>query len=404
MKLKPYISGLFFLFITFVFSQSEEKKPSIILHTIDSVFVSGTFQTLDFSTSLKLTPTLYISNSFGTTVVEAQRIQKYLFYKIPNNITTKRGLVTWTLIYKKRTLKTGKLKIISDVIVSKIETYVGPPSIEAGGRDFAMSVMIPTDTLDNPVMDNTKVIFKNQFLSRIDTVQLSINNLLSYRNIYSPDKTGRFLISSKCFTKESTEHTLNVWASLPTNFLVFSESNHHFADGNQICKISTSVIKDAYGNIISDGTSVNFIIEDKNGDFLKANGNTINGIATTKLVHPDHQQNWKIKAYVYGMAESNSIKLNFNQVIHTFKVQFTHHNRTIIVGPLQSFMNQMIPDGLRVELDILKHDKTHKYMIGTSKKGYVSFYLDPENYKNETYTFKITTAGVDNIYKNKQVW
>lgn len=404
MKIKNYILIIIGFCYQLLFSQHKTENSSLVLYTTDTIFVAGKFTSLDFSTTNTFTPELYITNSFGSTVLKPMRIKKYLFYKIPNNIKNKRGRINWTLIHDKKSLKHGIIDIISDTIVKKIETYVGPPSVQAGGRDFAMSVMIPVDTLDNPVMDNSKIIFKNQFLTQEDTTLLYIKNLISHHNIYSTLKTGRFLISSNCYNRQSTEHTLNVWASLPTNFKISATSNHMYADGNQICTINTSILKDDYGNIVTDGTAVNIIVEDKNGDILSANGNTINGVAITKFVHPDHEQSWKIKAYVYGMAESNVISLFFKQVIQDFDVSFTEHNREITVGPLKSFMNQMIPDGLRVELDIRKEDKSHKYMIGTSRGGYVTFYLDPENYKNETYNFKITTAEVSKIFKNKRVW
>ncbi|MFC2109049.1 hypothetical protein ACFLSU_00625 [Bacteroidota bacterium] len=404
MKLKNYIFILLVFCNELSVGQTKPEASSLVLQTTDTVFIAGTFTSLNFSTSNKFTPTLYITNSFGSTVVEPIRVQKYLFYSIPNNIANKRGRINWSLVYNKKNLLSGKIDIISDKIISKIETYVGPPSVQAGGRDFAMSVMIPLDTLDNPVMDHSKVNFKKQFLTKEDTTLLFVKDLLCHKNIYSPLKTGRFLISSNCNNRQSTEHTLNVWASLPSNFLISAKSNHTYADGNQICQIETSIIKDNYGNIVTDGTAVGIVIEDKNGNILSANGNTINGATTVKFVHPDHEQTWKIKGYVYGMAESNEISLSFKQVITDYEVKFTENNRKITVGPLISFMEQMIPDGLRVELKITQQDKTHKYLVETSKGGYVSFFLDPENYKNEIYDFKITTAEVIKIFKNKSVW
>lgn len=404
MKLKIYIFGLFLFFVQFAFSQTAKEKPAYILDTKDTIFVAGTFKSLNFSTQETQIPSLYITNSFGSTLVKAQKVQQYVFYVIPNNISNKRGLVTWSLLENKNTILSGKIHIISDTIVPKIETYVGPPTIQAGGRDFAMSVIIPTDTLDNPVMDHSKIQFKKQFLTEIDTTELTVKNLLAYQKIFSTNTVGRYLLSSNCYHKESTEQTLDVWAALPTDFTIASESNHNYADGNQICKIKSSVITDAYGNIVSDGTSVSFLIRDSNGDILNANGNTINGVATAKLVHPDHQQKWTIKSYVYGMAESNTIELNFEQVIHQFNVEFSKHNREITIGPLKSFMQQMIPDGLRVELEVKAKDKTYKHIVTTSKKGYASFVLDSENYKNETYDFIITTAGISKTFKNKRIW
>ena len=404
MKARYTLFLLLFLSCAYLQAQRDAPTTKLTLHSKDTVFVAGSFQSLDFSTSYTFTPSLYLTNSFGTTIVAPKRIQKFLFYSIPKNISNKRGLVNWSLIHNKNELLKGKLNIISDTIVSKVETYVGPPSIQAGGRDFSMSVMIPTDTLDNPVMDGSKVIFKKQFLAKEDSTQLAIEDLYCYRNIYSPQKTGRFLVSSHCFNKQSTEHTLNVWASLPTDFNISSHSNHMYADGNQICTITSSIIRDAYGNLVSDGTAVEFIVKDKQGNILSANGNTISGVATAKLVHPDHEQTWNIKGYVHGMAESTPITLSFKQAITDFEVNFTEHNREITIGPLKSFMHQMIPDGLRVELDIRKQDKSHKYMVHTSKDGYVTFFLDPDNYKNEIYNFKIDAAGITKIYKNKRVW
>ncbi|WP_139957317.1 hypothetical protein [Flavicella sediminum] len=404
MNIKSYILILFGLCYQLAISQNTQDQKSLVLQTTDTVFVAGTFVSLNFTNSENFTPSLYLTNSFGTTIIDPTRVQKYLFYTIPTNIANKRGRVNWSLIHNKKVIQQGKVDIISDDIVSKIETYVGPPSVQAGGIDFAMSVMIPIDTLDNPVMDNSKVTFKKQFLAKEDTVQLVVKDLLSYETIYSPLKTGRFLISSKCNNKQSTEHTLNVWASLPSNFTITAESNHNYADGNQICTLKTSVIKDAFGNLVTDGTAVSIIIEDKNGDILSANCNTINGVGQTKFVHPDHEQQWKIKAFVYGMAESTPITLSFQQVITDFDVVFSENNREITVGPLRSFMEQMIPDGLRVELEIGEEGATHKYMISTSNDGYVKFILDPENYKNQIYNFKITTAEISKIFKNKSVW
>lgn len=404
MTTQHYISILFFMSCFLLTGQNNTAIPKIELYTNDTVFVAGTLHNLNFSTNSKFTPILYVSNSYGTTILEPKRFQEFLNYKIPKNISNKRGQLNWALVLHKKKLLTGKIAIVSDTIVEKVETYVGPPSIEAGGRDFSMSVMIPTDTLDNPIMDGSKVTFKKQFLSREDSTKIKIENLYCYREIYSPKKTGRFLISSVCYNKQSTEHTLNVWASLPTNFIISAHNNHMYADGNQISTITTSIIKDAYGNIVSDGTAVDLVIKDKTGNILSANGNTIHGVAIAKLVHPDHAQTWNIKAYVYGMAESKPIILKFKQAIKDYEVEFSEHNREITVGPLKSFMHQMIPDGLRIELDIKKEDRSHKYMVHTSKNGYATFYLDPQNYKNETYDFKIEAAGITKIFKNKRVW
>jgi len=400
-----YIYLLFFILSIQCFASIPVRNTdSIKLITTDTAFVSGILKTFHFTTNTTLKPLLYCSNSYGTTITEPSKIDKHLFYNVPKNIANKRGLVTWSLVVASKTLLTGNFKIIADTNVSKIETYIGPPTIQAGGRDFSMSVIVPTDSLDNPVMDDSKVQFKKQFLNYKDSIELTVSNLMTYAKIYSTTKTGRFLIASECFQTNSKEHTLDVLPSLPVSFNIYEKRNHSFADGNQITLLSTSIIKDAYKNIVSDGTYVSFITENKYGSILVSPGLTISGIATAKLLHPDHEEKWKIKAYISGMAESNMLLLNYLQVVKNYAVAFSNNNQTITIGPFKSFMQQLIPDGLQVKLTIYSDGKLYKTYSDTSKKGFVIFNLDPALFTNKILTIKTTSAEISKTFENIKIW
>ncbi|NNE15185.1 MAG: hypothetical protein HKN51_09430, partial [Saprospiraceae bacterium] len=286
----------------------------------------------------------------------------------------------------------------------KIETYIGPPSIEAGGSDYTMLVVIPTDSLDNPITNNTLVSAKYQFLETQEEKDIFTKNLIAYKKIYSQNESGRMLVSSECLNFNSKEFTINIGASIPTNFTISDKRSHDHADGNQITSFLTSVIKDKHGNMVSDGTYVNFFITNKNGNILKTSGITIGGIATSQMIHPDHEDVWSVKAYVNGMAESNVLTLNYKQVINDFEVIFTNNNREITIGPLQSFMKQMIPDGLQVKLTIYKDNLPVQTLLNTSFNGFVDFSLKPDVIKNDIYKFSITTAGLEKTFENKKVW
>jgi hypothetical protein len=162
--------------------------------------------------------------------------------------------------------------------------------------------------------------------------------------------------------------------------------------------LKTSQINDEYGNVVEDGTFVEFFITNKNGSILKASGTTIEGMATAKIIHPDRAEQWKVKAYVTGMAESEVINFNFEQLFDDFEVSFSENNRTITVGPLKSFMQQLIPDGFNVELSVYKNQEYIKTLSKQSVSGKVIFKLNPDVFPEDNYTLKINTGGIERSF------
>lgn len=391
------------LLSSFTTMQQNESTIDIKLLTTHTNYEVGNNIVLKFSTSETVKPLLYCSNSYGSTLVSPSFESNQLEYSIPKNITKKTGVVSWKLLQKDVSLS-GIFNINPNSEVATMETYIGPPSIEAGGTDYTMLVVIPTDSLDNPVPTNTLVNAKYQFLDSEENDEIFTKNLIAYKNINSKKESGRMLVFSESLGTNSQEFTINVSSAIPTNFSISAKRPHDYADGNQITTFSTSIIKDKQGNIISDGTFVTFFIKNSKGNILKTTGTTISGTATSKMIHPDYGDNWTIKAYVDGMAESNTITINYKQVIEDFDVTFSEHNREITVGPLQSFMQQMIPDGLQVKLKIYKDNSLLENYTRTSYNGFVNFKLKPAIFENGNYNINIETAGIAKEFKSKKLW
>ena len=326
-----------------------------------------------------------------------------LNYSIPVSISNKIGVVNWKLFHDK-TSQSGKFIINPKQEVAKMETYIGPPSIEAGGTDYTMLVVIPTDSLDNPLTENTLVNAKHQFLATEQNDQIFTKNLIAYRNLFSKKESGRMLVSSESSGTNSKEFTINVFPAIPTDFTISAKRPHEYADGNQITTFSTSVIKDKHNNPVSDGTYVTLFITNNKGNILKTSGTTIKGVATSKMIHPDFEDSWQVKAYIDGMAESNTIILNYKKVITDFNVIFSKNNRVITVGPLQSFMKQVIPDGLQVNLQIYKDNKLIKTYTKTSFVGFANFNLKSSIFNNDSYKLLVKTAGIEKTFNNKILW
>lgn len=391
------------LLSSFAIVQHNDATNPIQLVTTQTDYNVGKPIVLKFTASEGEKPLLYCSNSYGSTLVSATAEEGTLQYIIPENIIKKIGVVNWIVLDKNKSAS-GQFNIIPKAEVATMETYIGPPSIEAGGTDYTMLVVIPTDSLDNPVPTNTKVNTRFQFLASEENDDIFTNNLIAWRNINSKRESGRMLVSSESLGINSKEFTINVWAAIPTDFKISAKRPHGYADGNQVTTFNTSVITDKQNNVVSDGTFVTFFITNDHGNILKTTGTTIEGVAHAKIIHPDFKDNWSIKAYVDGMAESDTITLSYQSVIEDFDVAFTNKNREILVGPLQSFMEQMIPDGLHVKLLIYKDNVLIDTIIKTSFNGYVTFNLKPAVYQNDTYSFSVETAGINKTFNNKKLW
>jgi hypothetical protein len=281
-----------------------------------------------------------------------------------------------------------------------IENYLGPRSILAGGAEFTMMVAVPTDSYDNPKPDETLVVIKHQFLDIVTTETKKTKNFIAWKNIYSSIKSGQILSSTASEKTVTKEIETEVYPNIATDFSIFYSRNHDYADGNQITTITTSVIKDRFGNIVSDGTTVLFNISTKNKTLLKTIGTTINGIAAGQILHPDHADIYSITGYVIGIAKSNAIVLDYKQIISSFNYSFSKSNRQITVGPLYSFMGQLVPDGIKVTVKIFHENKLVNTLLEETSKGIARFNITQDFYKEKQYNFEISTLGVTTKTKN----
>jgi len=386
-----------------VSQKPNNKNNDLILISLEKQFVAGSQITLEFEGKRTNKYQIYFSNSYGSTLVESKLKSNRFSFEIPNYLSNKTGVLNWRIIgTKQRT--SGQINIVPREKPYSLETYIGPPSIEAGGSDYTMLIVIPSDDLDNPLKQNTKVSIQQQFLKSEINNPIFTKNLIGFKYIYSPLKTGRILLSTETLGLNSKEYDVNIMPAIATNFTIYSKRNHEYADGNQITSFSTSVIKDKNKNIISDGNYVYFFIKNKTGNILKTSGTTISGVATAKIIHPDYDDEWEVKAYIIGMAESNTLGIKYKKVVENFEVVFTENNRKIKIGPVKSFMNQIIPDGLQKKISIYKNKKLLNEIIKSSIDGEVFFELNSSIYKNGDYDLEVSTAKISKMFQSIKLW
>jgi hypothetical protein len=379
------------------------KEHNIHLSSTNKVFVAGNDVKLTFSSSSKTNePKLFLVHSYGKTILDGKNKDGKITFQIPAVFAKKTGTVSWFLIDNEKTILNGTFEIVpNDRTKTQIENYLGPRSILAGEKEFMMMVSIPTDGFDNPKLENTTVLIKHQSLGKITTVSKGTEDFVAWKNIYSATKSGQILTSTSCDMTISREIETEVYPNIATDFLIFYSRNHDYADGNQVTSFTTSIIKDAYNNTVSDGTMVVFHIATKNNMFLKTFGTTINGIAVGQILHPDHRDNYAVKGYITGIAKSNILHIDYKPILSDFKYSFSNHNRKLTIGPLNSFMGQLVPDGIKVVLKIFHENLLISTLQEDSSKGIANFYIPSDFYKEKSYHFEIQTLGITKKTKTK---
>lgn len=390
-KLTLYIIFSLFLVLNCKAQQNKEKMQ---LLNFQKEYVAYQKISLVFNKTSDNIPNIYISNSYGNIIITPNINTQNITYNIPEHISQKSGWVFWQLTNKQQNTE-GEFYIHPIKNAKKIETYLGPPSIEAGNIEHAMLVTIPLDKYNNPMPKNTAVLVKENHLNNRKSDTVYFDGMIAHKLINSKPKSGRTFVSSECLNKTSKEYTLEITPSSPIGFNIYFKRSHDYADGNQITKFHTTIIKDKYNNIVSDGTFVTFRIKNSNGVYLQTYGTTINGVATAQMIHPDYEDKWNVTAFIDGFSESNSIILKYKRVIKDYHIKYNNKNKTISLGPFKSFMNQTLPDGLIVKLELFENGNSFQKMNTQTENGYVIFELESFIKNNKNYTINIEAAKIN---------
>lgn len=396
---------LIYLLIIIVFhiSCSNKQEEAVIVKNLKSnllneksIYEADETIVLKFQIDGEAKIKLMITNAYGSSIIIPEKDREELLFTIPKNYSRKSGPCRWVFLANSKPVNKGSFKIEPKTSSKPtLETYFGPRSITAGVQDFSMLICVITDPFDNVFPEDTEVLFKSQFLSTISDFNIPSKDLISWKNINATKKSGRILVNTSFKEITTKELTTIVFPTLAESFLIEADRNHTFSDGNQIMKFRSNVIRDKYDNIISDGTMVNFIIENTKGAVLKTVAPTINGISKATMLHPSEKEEWKITAYVTGASKSNTINLKFDTAISDFDVNFSADNRIVIVGPLESFMQQLVPDGILIQLDI--YNELGNYLETkkiSSVKGFGKIELPVEYHANGNYHLILKAAGI----------
>ncbi|MBT8287528.1 MAG: hypothetical protein KJO00_05890 [Bacteroidia bacterium] len=384
----PLILGLFGI------HQNPSNILNVDLISDQTVYHVGDAIRIEFKAVELESPSLICRSSYGTTVLLPSEKKESLEFILPDFLVKKAGTISWQLKDGQSSLKSGKLTIIADQEINSIEVYAGPPDIVAGGEDDAMIVTIPLDLYNNPVPDTSIVTLYGQIGNDTEIDTLRVSNGIAFKRIFSPELAGRSIYSVEGTNASSKEIILNINPGLPTDFTIDFNRPHNYADGNQITRVQTSIITDAFQNIIADGTLVEFRILTKSGNKMISQATTIDGIAIAPLLHPESNDSYLVEAVIPGLAKSNTVQLEYEQAVFDIPVTFHENTKEIVAGPILSFLGQWIPDGFRVKLKIYQNDTLIKTISEQTINGRTKFMLNDLDIPEGKYTIKIEAGGL----------
>jgi hypothetical protein len=405
MKLKfiVFVVGLLALlgFVSNEIVNSDTTEFTLL--TTGTSFVAGKPIQIQFSSNAKANQCqLLIMHSYGKTIVEPMLTDAAVVFELPEMYTHKTGVLSWILIHESKQIMKGSIEILpNNQTKTQIENYIGPPSIVAGNTQFSMLVSIPTDSFDNPKSDSTLVDIKHQFLDEITNKIEYSKDFICWERIYAPTKSGKVIVTSTCEKTSIKENEIIIYPSIARSFTIDYNRNHDFADGNQVTTLTTSIIVDQFGNTVSDGTLICFQIKNSQGLLLKTYGTTIAGQAKAQMIHPDKADTYEVIGYVSGIAQSNTISITYKTIVDYIVFSFGNNNRKLVVGPIKSFMGQLIPDGNKVAVKIYRNGTCLETMVKETSKGKAMFVFSPEYYESDNYVFEIKTLGIQHQIEKK---
>ncbi|MFK7952616.1 MAG: hypothetical protein AB8B73_07190 [Ekhidna sp.] len=312
---------------------------------------------------------LHVTHAFGSNILSGKAKNNETHYILPSIITKKSGRIDLAIMTDGEEVWKNTITIIADTENEKMmESYCGPKHLIVSKNDFAMITSTVLDQYDNPLPQNTSIDVNYLVDDQLKKKTIQTTHLLGYERVYAPRKSGFGAVSTNYENVGSKEFRLDFYPNDPENYRIGYERQHEYADGNQLISISTSTIKDRFGNQVDNGTMVYFSIIDDQNRISSGTSETINGVAQFQLPAPENATIWKVKSYIPNYAEASELSISFKESVTDFTTEIS--DNAIKVGPIKGFMGQFVREGSLVSFVLTSDDKSITYEIPT-KAGVV---------------------------------
>ncbi len=336
--------------------------------------------------------------SYGTYFFQTSLENNLARFVLPPNLTGASGVVTLVTTAGEARGE-GKLTLLPGPPVEPLVPLVGPDSIVANGIDSSMVVVVPFDSLGNPVAEGTPISVRSLHPGdRREEQRISVRNLLAWTRIRSGTRAGQTTIAVQADTAYGPEATVREVAGWPVPFRLSAKPRSLPANGQDLITLRTNVIRDRFGNVMPDGTLVTFIVEVPGNTLDHIPAYTIGGQAEAPVQAPLQPGIATVRALVYNV-ESESLDITFTAgpAVGTFPVVATVDAENgavrVTAGPLLAQLGQYVPDGTPVRFSVVGGGGQKQELAGVSKDGYSTVELRLAMLPRDTYTITASTGS-----------
>ena len=364
---------------------------------------------------------LLLFGTYGSSVLEAPLVDDAATFALDGALTRFAGQVQLQANWGGAVAQ-ATLQIEPGTAGEPLVTLVGPRSIPADGRHWAMVVTLPQDQFANGVADGTRVtlqilhpsphVISNQGASSQETsnqateklgesanrevIEVRAAQLLTWARLYSRTTTGRVYLAATTGAAHSMQQSLLVVPGPPAPFTLTADPLQLTADGEQLITVRTSPLQDNFGNLLFDGTAITFVAEEGSGSRRTLPAQLIAGKAMVQLQAPSRPGPVTLRAFVLDQA-SPPLRLDFDEGLAlapiTVTVTIGSEEVQLRAGPLLGLLNQDIPDGSEVTFTLQRSGAVAQRITVPSESGFATARVRRNGLIAGNYTVQVSVGA-----------
>lgn len=300
---------------------------------------------------------LAVLTSDGVHLLQSPAAGGRAIFVVPGAMTRAAGVAALTASIG-RARGHATVQLTSSGPISPITPLIGPHSVIANGRAQSMAVVIPFDTHGNTIADGATVRLSIQYPDqRVVEREVTVQGGVAWLRIPGGTREGRIAISALSGAGRGQEADLVAVSGDPTDLQVVLEPAVANADGRQIVAMRTTQIRDASGNLVSDGTLVRFVARMPDGTLRSIPAYTIDGVAQAPLQASAAPGVAEVVVLVLSQ-QSQPAQITFTPgpaigtIAVSAEVDPAKHKLRVTAGPIAGALGQLVPDGAVVEMTI----------------------------------------------------
>ncbi|MDM8519845.1 hypothetical protein QUF64_07340 [Anaerolineales bacterium HSG6] len=345
---------------------------------------------------------LTMLGSFGLRFLSAPLEQGQANFDLLTGLTQQAGWVT--LIAQFETdLSLGQTTVNMEILPNEASgpllTAIGPKTVPADGVSQAMLVALPQDQFGNPVQADSSlgIIYFQPPQGQPQTIRLTHSHRLVWAHITSTHQIGLNLAGVTVDQSHSSEQSFMTVPHQPAPFELSAPQSTYPIHGKQLLEITSSLIRDSHGNLVLDGSYLQFLVTDHQGTQRHIPAHTIDGRGRVSLQTPPEPGLVTVQALMQGRL-SQPLVITFTAPPATktipLQVEKTSDSLRFTAGPILGTLQQLLADGQPIQfvLDGEVLIVPQRFSVA-AKNGEAILELRQVNLEPGTYRLTVSSGG-----------